>query len=76
MTRVIRVAPSADGWEMRDEGTGMAHRFASGAAAEAEARRMLQRLGQRGVAAELRIYLRDGGLAGRFVAAASALEPA
>jgi hypothetical protein len=76
MMRVITIRPSADGWEVRDGGASDARRFASGAEAEAEARRMLKRLGQVGVAAELRIYLMGGGLAGRFIAQVGILERA
>jgi hypothetical protein len=75
MARLITVRPSVAGWEV-DDGSAGVRQFPTGAAAEADARRMLERLSQDGVAAELRIYLRDGALAGCIIAPASVLEPA
>ena len=48
--------------------------FAQGGAAEAAARNLATRLARAGSGSELRIRLRDGSLAGRFICPAE-LEP-
>jgi hypothetical protein len=48
--------------------------FRSGAKAEAAARDLGGAFAQRGAAAEIHIYLRDGSLAGRFVCPPAAGE--
>ena len=58
MIEVITVAPEQDGWTVAHEGD-REQRFQSGATAEAIARG--------GRPAEVRIFLRDGSLAGRFL---------
>ena len=76
MARVISVRPHGSDWIVADLIGGVAEVFPTGAQAEAAGRRRLDALACAGEAAELRIYLRDGSLAGRFVSVVSALEPA
>ena len=66
MGRFISVRPSSLGWIM--EGDAFANRpiFRSGAEAERCARRLAQRYASIGETAEVRIYLRDGSLAGCY----------
>jgi len=65
--RVITVAPLADGWRLSVETVENDMVFASGAAAEAAARRLALRLSQAGTPAEVRIHLRDNSLGARFI---------
>jgi hypothetical protein len=76
--RRIEVAPLSDGWRVSVDAVANDLVFRSGRAAEWTARRLAARLAHAGVAAELRIRLRDGSLAGREVvpAAAAPREPA
>lgn len=71
----ISVLPLGDGWKVRVRGVGNDLVFHSGRQAEATARRLAERLTRVGAHAELRIHLRDGSLAGRFVVP-PALAPA
>jgi hypothetical protein len=64
---MIRVLPAGDGWSVQSDAFDSEMMFLSGAKAEAAARRLAQILARHGEAAEVRIYLRDGRLAGRFV---------
>jgi len=64
--RLITVAPLADGWRLSVENVQNDMVFASGAAAEAAARRLALRLSQAGTPAEVRIHLRDASLGARF----------
>ena len=77
MTRMISVRPAPAGWAVQiDDATG-ALAFRAGGQAEAAARKLAQRFAAMGEGAEVRIYMRDGALAGRFYAPpAQALEPA
>lgn len=67
MVQVITVAPIADGWSVKHDVADNASIFKSGAKAEAAARQLGGTLARLGEAAEIRIYLRDGSLGGRFV---------
>lgn len=67
MVEVIAVEPVDGGWALRHASVDNAQLFASGAKAEDAARRLGARLSDAGEAAEIRIYLRDGSLAGRFL---------
>ena len=67
MVQVIAVEPVDGGWALRQASVDNAQLFASGAKAEDAARRLGARLSNAGTAAEIRIYLRDGSLAGRFL---------
>ena len=63
---VITVAPEQDGWTVAHDGETN-QRFQSGATAEAIARQLGQAIARGGRPAEVRIFLRDGSLAGRFL---------
>ncbi len=65
--RLLTVAPLADGWRLSVDAIQNDMVFASGAAAEAAARRLALRLSRAGTPAEIRIYLRDHSLGARFV---------
>jgi hypothetical protein len=69
---LIVVEPLAQGWAVRHEEGGVSQVFRSGAKAEAAAHRLGARLALAGIAAEIRVYLRDGVLGGRFVCPAMA----
>jgi len=71
MTHLIVVVPSEDGWIVRSSSLGADIGFRSGAQAEAMGRQVAQRFAMDGDAAELRIFLRDGSLAGRSAYGAS-----
>jgi hypothetical protein len=70
MTRVISVKPVGDGWSVESDAFDSEMMFLSGAKAEAAARRLARTLSKSGQASEIRIFLRDGALAGRFTAPA------
>jgi len=67
MTRIISVQPFGDGWSVRSDAFDSEMMFLSGAKAEAAARRLADKLTKGGESAEIRIFLRDGQLAGRVV---------
>ncbi|MHB8529272.1 MAG: hypothetical protein ACYC8V_07145 [Caulobacteraceae bacterium] len=67
MFHVISVEPLAEGWAVRQPAVENPQVFASGAKAEDAARRLGARLSRAGAASEIRVYTRDGALAGRFV---------
>jgi hypothetical protein len=62
MRRVFIVQPNQEGWRVLSE--GLVLEFASGARAEAAARRLAREHAETGACAEVRIVLRDGALAG------------
>lgn len=76
MAQVISVAPTSGGWMVRAELMDAPMAFVSGAKAEAAARRLAARLARDGEPVEVEIYLRDGALAGRFIAAPPSPAPA
>jgi hypothetical protein len=69
MVQVISVEPVNVGWAVRQEGVEPPQIFTSGARAEDAARQLGERLCRSGSPAEIRIWLRDGALGGRFVCA-------
>jgi hypothetical protein len=69
MMDVIAVEAVDGGWALRHGSVDNAQLFTSGAKAEDAARRLGARLSDAGELAEIRIYLRDGSLAGRFLCA-------
>lgn len=76
MNRLISVQPMGDGWSVRSEAFDSEMMFLSGAKAEAAARRLAETLARNGETAEIRIFLRDGRLAGRVVKPARSLAMA
>jgi hypothetical protein len=66
MINVIYVEPMAGGWAVRQDDIVNPQVFASGAKAEDAALRLAQSLAGAGLASEVRVYLRDGALGGRF----------
>ena len=66
MVRLISVKPVANGWSVQSDGVDGDMMFLSGAKAEAAARALANKLAGSGEPSEIRIYLRDGALAGRF----------
>ena len=67
MLQVISVEPLANGWAVRQASVDNPQVFSSGAKAEDAALRLGARLADAGDPAEIRIYLRDGALGGRFL---------
>ena len=68
---VIYVEPAAEGWAVRQDLIANSQVFASGAKAEDAAMRLAQRLARAGHASEVRVFLRDGMLGGRFACPAT-----
>jgi hypothetical protein len=68
---LIIVRPTPNGWCVARDGFGHGQSFQSGATAEAAARQLGAAIARGGQAAEIRIFLRDGSLAGRFACAAA-----
>ncbi|HEY5072291.1 MAG TPA: hypothetical protein VII63_09690 [Caulobacteraceae bacterium] len=66
MVEVIFVEPLAQGWAVRHASVENPQVFTSGAKAEDAARTLGARLARAGAASEIRVFLRDGSLAGRF----------
>ncbi len=73
MNRIVSVRPAGDGWTVQSDAFDSEMMFLSGAKAEAAARRLAGTLAKSGEAAAIRIFLRDGALAGRFAVPALAL---
>ena len=67
MIHLISVEPIDDGWALRQSDVENAQHFSSGAKAEDAARRLGARLSGAGRTSEIRIYTRDGSLAGRYL---------
>jgi len=83
MVRLITVEPFGESWAVRSDEIANEMVFRSGREAEAAAKRLGERLAQAGDFAEIRVHIRGGDLAGRFVcappadlAASRSLEPA
>jgi hypothetical protein len=68
---LIIVRPTPGGWRVVCEAKAHSQCFQSGATAEAAARQLGDAIARGGQAAEIRIFLRDGSLAGRFSCAPS-----
>jgi hypothetical protein len=66
MTRIISVKPVGDGWSVGADAFDSEMMFLSGAKAEAAARRLAKTIAKSGHSSEIRIFLRDGALAGQF----------
>ena len=69
MIHVISVEPMAEGWAVSQPTIENPQVFASGAKAEDAARRLGESLRSAGASSEIRVYTRDGALAGRFICA-------
>jgi len=67
MALLISVAPAEQGWAVRPEALAADLPFERGGRAEAAARDLANRLAASGHAAEVRVFLRDGAEAGRFL---------
>jgi hypothetical protein len=67
---LITVRPTPGGWRVTCEARAQAQSFQSGATAEAAARQLGEAIARGGQPVEIRIFLRDGSLAGRFACAA------
>ena len=68
MVHEISVTPApGGGWTVRHDGDIEPTLYLSGARAEDAARRLAEAMADAGHAAEIRITLRDGTLAGRFI---------
>jgi hypothetical protein len=67
---LISVRPIPGGWRVACEAKNHSQSFQSGATAEATARQLGDAIARGGQPAEIRIFLRDGSLAGRFVCVA------
>ena len=76
MSCVISVRPVGAGWAVEADAFDSEMMFLSGAKAEAAARRLAGTLARNGEASEIRIFLRDGALAGRFTVPARSLAMA
>ena len=76
MSRVISVKPFGDGWSVQSDAFDSEMMFLSGAKAEAAARRLAGKLAKGGESSEIRIFLRDGALAGRFAVPANPMAMA
>ncbi|MBI1196479.1 MAG: DUF2188 domain-containing protein [Phenylobacterium sp.] len=72
----LTVRPVASGWAVTVAGVANEMMFRSGAAAEAAARRLAERLAAKGEPSKLVIRLRDGSVAGRFLFPPRAPKPA
>lgn len=67
MEQEITVAPVATGWTLKCTGVDHEIYFRGGADAEAAAHHLGTRLARAGSTVAVRIFLRDGALAGRYV---------
>jgi len=72
MVEEIHVTPAENGWKVTHGGALEPLVFFSGARAEDAARRLAEAMAEAGRAAEIKIILRDGSLAGRFISHPSA----
>jgi hypothetical protein len=69
MVHVISVQAAVGGWSVRSSAADNEMMFLSGAKAEASARKLGAKLAAEGHTAEIRIFLRDGAMAAKFVCA-------
>jgi hypothetical protein len=74
MVQEISVTPAQGGWTVAHSGAIEPMVFLSGAKAEDAARKIGAAMADAGHAAEIRITLRDGTLAGRFVCVPTTFE--
>ncbi len=75
MALSICVAPVGDDWLVRASGVADDSVYTGGGKAETAARDLAVRVAREGRSAELKIYLRDGSLAGTFHYPSQAREP-
>jgi hypothetical protein len=69
VVHVISVQAAEGGWSVRADAADNAMMFLSGAKAEQAARKLGEKLAAEGQTAEIRIFLRDGVQAARFLCA-------
>lgn len=67
MALLIDVTPAGEGWAVRSDILETALTFDRGGHAEAAARALASRYADAGHGAEVRIFLKDGVLAGRYL---------
>jgi hypothetical protein len=67
MSFTISITPAQHGWTLQGDTLEAGMMFLSGAAAESAARTLALSYARVGRETEIRIFLRDGSLAGRFV---------
>ncbi len=67
MALLISVAPAGDGWAVHSDALESDLTFERGGRAEAAARALAGRWAEQGRSAEVRIFLKDGALAGRIL---------
>jgi hypothetical protein len=65
--RRIAVTALSDGWKLSIDDIANDMIFRSGREAERAARRLADRLSRAGVSSEIRVHLKDGSLAAKFV---------
>ena len=76
MALIVSVVPAGEGWAIRSDVLDADLQFEQGGRAEAAARALADRYAQSGRSAEVRIFLRDRTLAGRFAHPAAATSEA
>lgn len=67
MALLIDVTPTGDSWKVHSEILAADLTFDRGGRAEAAARALASRYAASGFGAEVRIFLKDGAMAGRFL---------
>ena len=72
MALQISVAPAGDAWAVRSPALDLELTFDRGGHAESAARELADRYANAGRPAEVRVFLRDGSLAGAFTYEAAA----
>jgi hypothetical protein len=68
MSFMISITAIQDGWSVQGDTLENGMMFLSGAEAEIAARLLAQRYSDAGQSTEIEVFLRDGSLAGRYVA--------
>ena len=68
MSLMISITAVQDGWSVQGDTLENGMMFLSGAEAEIAARRLARRYTDAGRPTEIEVFLRDGSLAGRYVA--------
>ncbi|MES2034182.1 MAG: hypothetical protein V4466_08405 [Pseudomonadota bacterium] len=67
MALLISVTPAGEGWAVHSDALDQPLSFSGGARAEQAARALASRYADAGQSAEVRVFLKDGALAGRFL---------
>jgi hypothetical protein len=70
MRNLVSVRPDGDAWRVESESPCFTHTYDSGARAEEAAVRHAEGRARHGEPTEVRLFLRDGSLAGRFLVCA------